>query len=75
MADYEAIGCKANHGGLQGGMASICIIRQCLPDSCKPLRRLQELSVLTRLLPQATLLTVCYGFGERVPHLMVTDTQ
>jgi hypothetical protein len=36
---------------------------------------LQELSVLTRLIPRDTLPTACYGFGELVPLLIVTDTQ
>ena len=71
MADCGGTG----HATFREAIARIYIICRWLPDSCKHLRRLQELSVLTRLAPQATLLTVVYGFGERVPLLIVTDTQ
>jgi len=52
----------------------IQLIHKHLYDSCNGLQQLQELSVLTWFGPQARLLTVVYGFGQRVPLLMVTDT-
>jgi hypothetical protein len=78
MADYEARRHQESSQVLAPygrQIARIYIIRQCLPDSCKALRRLQELSVLTSRTPPATLLAVVYGFGERVPLLIVADTQ
>jgi hypothetical protein len=45
-----------------------------LCDSRNGLQQLQELSVLTKLGPHATVPIVVYGFGQRVPLLMVADT-
>src|SRR5580692_3274122 len=45
----------ALQAALQGLSVRICLIDMGLQDSCKRLRRLQELSVLTRSAPQATL--------------------
>jgi hypothetical protein len=77
MADYtpRSLQIRLSFQAAHGALTRIYIICQWLPDSRKRLRRLQELSVLTRLIPRDTLLTVCYGFGELVPLLIVTDTQ
>jgi len=55
------------------GHLPIYIVGKGLPDGCKALQGLQELSFLTSFDLQATLHVVVYGLGELAPSL-ITDS-
>jgi len=75
----ERLRCLRTSGGTGSRISfhspRIYLINMRLQDSCKGLRRLQELSFLTGFARQATVLTVVYGLGQRAPLLMVSGTQ
>ena len=72
--DNRRLGCVEQR---PGGLAATVEIRtvnlfhrvhrKSSTDSCKNLRQLQELSVLTGLGPRVTLRRVIYGLGEQAP--------